>query len=93
MEPQTAPWADKNVHAVLTLVVGLVANQIAKRFGVSLNVEEISAFALTIVAFIVSHKWAGAAKAKAAAAAEVARGEIASLEKAANVIGDSLDKQ
>lgn len=56
--PPLTPWyEDKAVHAVLTFVVGMVANVVGRKWGYSLNVEEIVAFAAVTISFIGAHKW------------------------------------
>lgn len=56
--PIVTPWyADKAVHAVLTFVVGVVASVVGRKFGFAMNVEEIVAFAMVIMSFILGHKW------------------------------------
>lgn len=56
--PVITPWySDKAVHAVLTFVVGMIANVVGRKFGYSMNVEEIVAFATVILGFIAGHKW------------------------------------
>lgn len=56
-EPITPWFADKAVHAVLTFTVGMVANVIGRKFGYSMNTEEVVAFATVVLGFIAGHKW------------------------------------
>lgn len=56
--PANTPWfEDKSVHAVLTFLVTLVANAIGRKFGFSLNIEEIVSLAAVVIGFIAGHKW------------------------------------
>lgn len=56
--PANTPWyEDKSVHAVLTFVVGLIGQMIARKWGYELNTQEIVAFAAVIMSFIAGHKW------------------------------------
>lgn len=64
--PVITPWfADKAVHAVLTFVVGMIANVVGRKFGYSMNVEEIVLFGGVIISFIAGHKWKSAMLQKA----------------------------
>lgn len=64
--PLDTPWySDKSVHAVLTFVVGLIANAVGRKWGYELNVSEIVAFAAVIIGFIGGHKWKSASVQKA----------------------------
>ncbi len=79
-QPKPTPfWQDKNFIAILLVPVGAI---VAKKFGIALDVMEIAAFAATVISFVVSAKWAGAAKAKAAAAGEAKAMEIKSASEA-----------
>jgi hypothetical protein len=67
--PIVTPWfEDKAVKMVLTFLCTILANAVLRKYGIGLNVEEITGLAFTIVAFIAGHKWK-TAKLQAAAMA------------------------
>lgn len=61
-------YESQSFRALLVFVVGLVANAVGRKFGFSLNTEEIVAFAVTVAAFIAKRGWERVAETKAGAA-------------------------
>lgn len=69
MESQSiSPYMkDKGIHAVVLFLVTLACNAMGRKFGVSLNAEEIASLAVVVIGFVAGHKW----KSGTIAAAEV----------------------
>lgn len=52
------PWyLDKSFKAMLTVIVTMICNMIGRKYGYSLNTEEIVGIISVVVAFIGGHKW------------------------------------
>lgn len=78
MEHKPSPWyEDKPFQSILLFVLTLVANAVSRKFGFSLNVEEVAALATTVLGFVLANKWKGAVVAKAAEAVKEAQAKVA----------------
>lgn len=80
-----SPWyMDKSFKAMLSVIVTLIANMIGRKYGYSLNTEEIVGIITAAVAFIGGHKWHATNETKVNAEVEKLRvGSVNGIDPAA----------
>ncbi len=82
-----SPWyEDKSFKLVLGFIVAMVANMVGRKFGTSLNVEEIVSMAVAVTGFVAGNKWKSGTLAKAQIQASSAAATVQSETDAAKVL-------